>query len=198
MNAIESSIRDAHAMGDFDRALTVLVEGYGRELLSFLCARAQSDDLGGELFAATCEKLWRGIAGFSWRSSARGWAYAVAKNVLTDHFRSPHERPERKQSLSQLGEASAVVERVRTETARYRKTETKNRMQKLREQLPGDDQTLLILRVDRQLPWAELAQIMAERPLDDAELKRESARLRQRFQAVKTKLRALAKDAGLL
>jgi RNA polymerase sigma-70 factor (ECF subfamily) len=76
----------------------------------------------------------------------------------------------------------------------------KDRFQQLREQLPEDDQTLLVLRVDRGLSWLELAEVMLgdDAPASDEQLKTEAARLRQRFQAAKHRLRKLVEEAGLL
>jgi RNA polymerase sigma-70 factor (ECF subfamily) len=74
----------------------------------------------------------------------------------------------------------------------------------VREQLEPDDQMLLILRVDRQLEWRDLALVMSTRDhcptarLDDAALDREAARLRKRFERVKAELKDLAQEAGLL
>ena len=73
-------------------------------------------------------------------------------------------------------------------------------MRLLRDHLPTDDQTLLILRVDRDLSWNEVALVMTydgEAPTDDR-VKRESARLRKRFELVKDRLRTLAEEEGRL
>jgi RNA polymerase sigma-70 factor (ECF subfamily) len=77
-------------------------------------------------------------------------------------------------------------------------------MAALREQLPELERELLILRVNRQLAWLEIARIMTEATTEaalnftDAELQTEAARLRKRFQKAKEKLRQLAEQAGLL
>jgi RNA polymerase sigma-70 factor (ECF subfamily) len=102
--------------------------------------------------------------------------------------------------LSSAG-LSQVVERVRSETLPYLKTEIKDRFRLLREQLPVEDQTLLALRLDRGLEWRELARVMSfdeAKPPSDEELTREAARLRQRFAAAKDKLRRFAEREGLL
>ena len=66
-------------------------------------------------------------------------------------------------------------------------------MGRLRGQLSPAEQSLLILRVDRGLPWSEVAEIMSspDEPLD-------SSTVAKRFQRVKARLRKLAEDAGLL
>ena len=83
-----------------------------------------------------------------------------------------------------------------------RRTETKTRLQALRDALPEEDRMLLVLRMDRQLAWNELARVLAEAdgdvPLDDAALAKEAARLRKRFQLVKDRLREQAKKEGLI
>jgi RNA polymerase sigma-70 factor (ECF subfamily) len=88
---------------------------------------------------------------------------------------------------------------VRRQTAMIQQTAVKDRFTQLREALDPEDQELLILRVDRSMEWADLARVMSDRDdLDGEELKRESARLRKRFQSVKDKLRELAVREGLL
>jgi RNA polymerase sigma-70 factor (ECF subfamily) len=61
---------------------------------------------------------------------------------------------------------------------------------------------LLVLRIDRQLAWNDLARVLAETggeaPLSDAAVAKEAARLRKQFQVLKEKLRGMAKKEGLL
>jgi RNA polymerase sigma-70 factor (ECF subfamily) len=68
----------------------------------------------------------------------------------------------------------------------------------LRDELPVEDRTLLILRVDRDLAWDEIALAFAENPeaFSDEERKREAARLRKRFQLVKERLVARIRAAA--
>jgi RNA polymerase sigma-70 factor (ECF subfamily) len=90
---------------------------------------------------------------------------------------------------------------VRTATVAYKRTDVTDRFQQLREQLTDEDQTLLILRIDRGLSWLELAQIMLgedDKAPSEEGLKTEAARLRKRFQHAKDRLRKLAEEAGLL
>jgi RNA polymerase sigma-70 factor (ECF subfamily) len=81
----------------------------------------------------------------------------------------------------------------------------KNQVRALREKLDPDDQMLLVLRVDRQLSWRDLALVMGANPEeapgsqpDEATIEREAVRLRKRFERVKAELKQLAKQAGLL
>ena len=85
---------------------------------------------------------------------------------------------------------------MRTATLAALRTETKDRMVKLRERLPPDDQALLILRVNRRLEWKEIAQVMgrAGEAAGDETIAKEARRLRKRYQLVKDRLRRMAEE----
>ena len=101
--------------------------------------------------------------------------------------------------MSRAGRLSELVERVRSATQIHQRTEVKDRVRALREQLDPDDQMLLILRVDRGMAWRDLAIAMAgDADLDDTAIDREAARLRKAFERVKTELKAMAEKEGLL
>jgi len=142
------------------------------------------------------EDLWRGIKSFGWRCSFRTWLYTLARHAISRFKRAPHQRAGRNIPVSQVSE---LVDRVRTRTLPHLRTEIKDRFAALRETLEPDDQTLLILRVNRGLSWEEVARVMADGDEPDAaELKKVSARLRKRFQLLKDELRQRAQASGLL
>jgi RNA polymerase sigma-70 factor (ECF subfamily) len=57
---------------------------------------------------------------------------------------------------------------------------------------------LLILRVDKDLEWREIAAALADEDLAADELQREATRLRKRFRVVAERLRELARERGIL
>ncbi len=184
---------------DFDRAATAAVKGYGPELLGFLVALHGDAQQAGDVFSQLCEDLWRGLPGFERRSSFRTWAYTLARHALHRFRRGAGRRAGREVPMSQCADVSRVAARVRTQTLSALRTDKRNRLVQLREALPAEDQALLILRVDKNFDWNEIAQVMHEdEKLDDETLKREAARLRKRFQLVKEKLREAAKREGLI
>lgn len=89
---------------------------------------------------------------------------------------------------------------MRTATATYKRTATKNRFRELRRQLAEGDQTILVLRLDRDFAWEEIARITLSlgREPSPEELRSESARLRKRFERAREELRELAEAEGLL
>ncbi len=197
---IEAAVRHAITRADLDTAATLALRAYGPEILGFLFARLRNEADAGEVFSVFAVDLWRGLEGFQWRCSARVWAYTLARNAANRFLGAPHRRPERNVPLSQVSPIMQMAEQIRSSTALHLRTESKNQIRQLREQLPIEDQELLILRVDKAMSWRDLATVLSFEGRDaaDAELSREAARLRKRFQLAKNKLREKARDAGLI
>lgn len=196
----EQMIRDACQAADHDRAATRAFEAYGPEIFSFLVARLRSESDAGEAFSMFAEDLCRGIPTFQWRCSARGYLYTLARNAANRYATAPQNRRERNLSMSGNASLSLMMDQARSVTQAYRRTEVKDTIRELRKQLSEDDQMLLILKVDRDLPWREIAMVMQDEaePVSDSALDRESSRLRKRFERAKDELRELARQAGLL
>jgi RNA polymerase sigma-70 factor (ECF subfamily) len=198
---IEQEVKSLCEVHDWAGAATALLRGYGPEVFAFLVAVQRSEVDAGDVFAELAEALWRGLPSFGWESSARTWTYAVARNISRRRRRDA-ARLERRAPRVDDSALDGVAAQVRTQTAAFLRTETKTRLQALRDSLPEADRMLLVLRVDRRMSWNDLARILHEgdegSSLDDAELAREAARLRKRFQLVKDRLREMAKKEGLL
>jgi RNA polymerase sigma-70 factor, ECF subfamily len=196
--AIETLIRAAWDAGDPERAAALTIEHYGSELLGFLVNLTRDAQLANELFGQFSENFWKSWQRFEWRCSVRTWVYKLARRVASHQLE--RERHYEQHALPLGSQLSLAVERVRTATMAYQRTDVKDRFQELRAQLPEEDQALLILRVDRDLSWLELAEIMLGPESDPGseQLKTEAARLRKRFQLAKTRLRELVEEAGLL
>ena len=196
--ALEQEVRRRCERGDFTGAATAAVTGYGPEIYSLLCAIHRDEDDAADVFSTFSEKLWRGLPSFAWQCALRTWAYTLARNTSRTFLRGVR-RDRRGVPFSEVSDAARLAEEVRTRTRTWMRTETKDRLTRMRESLPPTDQMLLVLRIDRGLEWIELARILSdeETPDDDA-LKREAARLRKRFQLLKEQLVARAKREGLL
>ena len=192
--------RSAWQAHDYASAATRALQAYGQEILSFLTARLRQAADAEEAFSMFAEDLWMGLPGFNFRCSARGWLYALARNAANRHASAPERRAVRNLPLSSDGAVTALVDRARSELNLCQRTDIKDKVRALRERLSQDDQSLLTLFVDRNLPWREIAMVMHEQGelLDDDALDREAARLRKRFERVKVDLKAMAIEAGLL
>ncbi len=180
----------------FELATEHALHAYGGELYGFLQARLHASADADEVFSMVTEDLWRGLQGFAWRCSLRTWLYTLARSAISRYALAPQTRVRRHETPTQL---EALVARTRSATNVYQQTAVKDRFRLLREQLDDDDQTLLILRVDRNLAWRDLAVAFSDdSELDEAALDREAARLRKAFERVKRTLREMARREGLL
>lgn len=197
--ALEREIRQCLSAENYEGAATRILLGYGAELFGFLMARLRDETAAADAFSMFSEDLWRGLAGYEARSSVRVWAYTLARHAAIRQQASPHLRRERNLSLGDAHVVSKLAERLRTETAPFLRTEFKTRVAALRERLSEEDRTLLVLRVDRGLDWADVARVflLPELAGADSAVKAEAARLRKRFQLTKARIRQMASEEGI-
>jgi RNA polymerase sigma-70 factor (ECF subfamily) len=192
---VESSIRQRCEAGDYPAAATGALEAYGVEIRRFLAARMRNAPDAHEVFSMFCEDLWSGLPGFAWRCTLRGWAFTLARHAELRFRASPGQRKGFEVTLPE----SVASEMRRSTTAPHQRTEVKSRFREIRSRLGQEDQLLLILRVDRSLGWRDIAHVLAaDANPSSAELKREEARIRKRFQLIKERLRGWAEASGLL
>lgn len=195
----ETAIRTLFDAGDLRGAATTTLRLYGPEILGLLSSLHRDQDEAADAFSIFAERLWSSLERFQYKCSMRTWAYVVARRASHDVRRAAQRAERRAVPLSDADGLAELVAKVRTATMTILRTETKSELAKLREELPPEDQLLLVLRVDRGLSWNELALVfLGEAESDEGATKKESARLRKRFQLVKERLLELCKQRGLL
>ena len=156
-----------------------------------------NDADGEEVFAVVSENLWRSLRTFEWRCSLRTWVHVIARHEIERFRRSARRHAEGRVPISQLAE---VIAAVQTESRSVQGSARQSVISRLRDELPEDDRALLVLRVDRELPWDEIALAFVEDPerCTHAAGRREAARLRKRFPNLTKRMAERARDAGLL
>jgi RNA polymerase sigma-70 factor (ECF subfamily) len=191
-DGLEAHLGALHGAGRTNEAAAALVRGYGPEVLGYLVRILKSHEAANDAFQWICADVVRGLPGFRGEASFRTWLYTIARRRA---LALKTQAPAAEVPLSAAPEVLRAAQEARSATAPYLRTEVKDAVRQLREQLTEEEQSLLVLRVDRGLDWHELARIWADD--GDADLAREAARLRKRFQRTKAKLRRLADEAGL-
>lgn len=188
---LEAEIRSHADASRWAEAATSAILGYGPELLGYLGALSESRALAEELFAELCERLWRKLPSFSWRSSFRTWAYAIARHIAADARRSTARRARREVPLS-AAPPSAVMAAMRSTIERTAERND-HRLAQVRALLDDEERTLLVLRIERRMAWLDIARVVDTNGDDDAPdvaaLERTAARLRKQFERVKERLR---------
>jgi DNA-directed RNA polymerase specialized sigma24 family protein len=186
---------------DHRAAIVVVMQAYGTEIYSFLLAQFRGDaGSADEVFSGFTEDLWRGLPKFQWRCSIRAWCYKLARTGVSRFRRAPHNKANRRVALSEAPFLDELVQPARTSTRPHLRTDVKDKFEELREKLSPEDRDLLILRVDRNLPWRDIAFAMqsADQMPEDEQSKKLEAALRQRFAGIKERLKRLAQEAGLI
>jgi RNA polymerase sigma-70 factor (ECF subfamily) len=193
---LEQDIHELCKRGDLAGAVERALEGYGQEIMRLMASVLHDYERSRDAFSLFSENLLRGLSGFRWESSFRTWAYRLARNACYQVMHAPAGR-EQPVTRSQIPEE---VIRQRSETRPWQRTSVKERFRALRESLEPQERMLLLLRVDQRLSWEEVARVMADGDgtPTDAELKRKAAALRQQFQRIKTHLRSMAEEEGLI
>lgn len=199
---LEAPARRAIAAGDRTGAATLALRLYGGEVYSFLAATATNESVADDVYGDFCEVLWNQLAAFRWQASLRSWMYAIARTLVLRHKVDGLRRQRRTQALELSPEVAALAAEVRTSTLELLRTSVKDRFRALRAELPAEERELLLLRVDRELSWRDIARILAEDAPESGtatpELDRRAALLRKRFERVKERLRTLAAERNLL
>jgi RNA polymerase sigma-70 factor (ECF subfamily) len=186
--AAEEQIRALLADHQLDAAAALLVQTFGPEIMSYLVAILGDEADAGDAFGVFCTMLWEGLPRFRGDCTARTWAYVLARRALSV---ATHDRDRARRQVQLAPTVEAVAAQVRSATPEYAKTESRERLARLRRALKPADRMLLVLRVNRRLAWQDIARIMADDDaLDGADLARRAAVLRKQFERLKDELRA--------
>lgn len=169
---------------DRDQAVTLLLSAMGSEILSYLIGVLHDEQAAREVLCECGTELWEALPTFRRECSLRTFCYRLAWHGALRHRRDPFRR----RAVALTGPAEALVAEVVSRTAAHLRTEARQAVDRLREQLDPEEQTLLTLRIDRRLSWSEVAQVLSL----------PEATLRKRFERIKERLRQAAQREGLL
>ncbi len=173
--------------GDGHAAATEAMRALGPKILGYLRSVLRDECDAGDAFSLFAENLWRGIGSFRGESSFKTWAFKIAWNAALNVKNDAWNRLGRR---FQTGEASQVAEEIRTKTA-SRLERQRTALDAIRETLSPEEQTLLVLRIDQQLPWEDIAEVLST---GGASI--EAPALRKRFERLKERLAKLLREQG--
>ena len=178
---LEQKIQESLDAGDLKAAATKILTDYGPRVHGYLVSVLRDEGTAREVFRQFCGNLWRGLPGLGRQFSARTWAFKMAWSAVVDH---------RARAARQVTKHPSQTTRNCSSTRRWNLG--LDRLSRLRRSLDPQEQSLLILRINQRMSWAEVAEVMSEGSGPD-----ETA-LRDRFQRLKEKLCTLAHEAGLM
>lgn len=181
----ERDILDAVRTGEPGRAAGLLFRRLGPEIAGYLAASCREGETAREAYARTQEATLRGLSSFDGRASLRTWLYVVARSQLVLVLRDEARRSRR---LTPLDHHPEVWERAAPTATPAPSASRLEDVHRLRAMLSDEDREILVLRVERDLPWEEVARVFAGEAAEPPVLRREAARLRKRFQAIRERV----------
>jgi len=188
--AVDARVADLVGRGLGEEAATLVLESLGPEILGYLRAVLRDDADASDAFSLFSEGVWRGLLHFRGEASLRAWCYRIAYRAILSGKRDPFRRRRDRMDTTM---ASRVAGRIFASTALERERQS-DALERLKATLEPDEQTLLTLRVDRQLSWREVADVL----VDEGAERADEAALRKRFERLKEKLARAAREAGLV
>ena len=177
------------ADGDRPGAATEAIRTLGPEVLRYLRSLLRNEGDAQDAFSQFAENLWRGIGTWRGEGSFRAWTFRLAWNAAINMRNEAWRRRGRRLVTA---EVSALADEVRTRSS-LRVERQRQALDRLRETLTDEEVSLLALRIDQELSWAEIAQVFASggEPV-------EAATLMKRFERLKDRLGEMARDQGFL
>lgn len=182
---VEARVTSLLAGGEYRGAATEVIRSYGPRALGYLHRLLGNETDAADAFSLFAEQVWRGMPNFEGRSSVKTWAFkaawSAAMKVRDDAWRRLRE------GLPSSA-ASHLADEVRTNTA-IRFETLRQELEVLRSELTAEDQTLLALRLDQELTWEEVAEVLSieGRVVDPATL-------RKRYERIKARLAAIVRE----
>lgn len=188
MEDVEARVYALLDAGDTDGAASAAIEAHGHAVYAYVCRLLRGDD-ALDVFSQWAEDLWRGLSGFRRECRLRSWSFKLAYHAAARFRRDPYRaRRERLPSSAASRLAVSVAQSSLMAPGGRRE-----QLRKLAETLDPEEQSLLFLRLDRELSWDECADILS----GDGTAVTPVA-LRKRYERLKEKLGRMAKDEGLL
>ena len=187
---VERDVGALLARGAVDEAASLGIRALGPLILGYLRAVVRDRDDADDAFARFAENFWVSLSTFRGECSIKTWAYRLAWQAALRVLEDPYRR--RREPLLTT-EASRIAAVVRSQTSLERDDAAEARVERLRRALQPDEQTMIILRFDRDLSWSEVGQVLA-----DGGVAVDEGALRKRFERLKKRLRELAVAEGLV
>jgi len=184
----DDELRALIAAGEIDRATDETIRAYGPELIGWLCSIFTTEADAHDAFSCMSEELWKSFRRFDGRCSVRTWCYMLARHAAAHVRKRPSAQ--REVLVSSIPSVVHAATHVWNTTQR-RDARAADVYGEIRRQLDDDDQLLLVLRVDRNLPWRDIAHVILGEDAATEEITKRAAALRKQFERVKERLREL-------
>ena len=183
----DEKVRQLLQQGDINTAVEWLLDAHAAAILSVLRSVLVDRSRCEDAFQDCALKVFDALPSFRWESKLSTWLYRIARNTAHDHATEPFLRRGRR--LTTLEQEALLDSCTHTVTKEWLKTEIKAELWEKISKLKNEDRLLFSLRLGQGLSWREIAEIELGTRSNDQELRRHAAKLRKRFERIKSRLR---------
>lgn len=187
---LDATVAACLARGDVGAAAAAIVGALGPGLLGYLVTVLRAEDEARDVLAEVAEHLLTSLGRFRGACSVKTWTYRIAWRTAIRRRDDPRRA---RTTALRSSLAGALVADAGASTAAYRRTGALAWLERVRRELSLEDQSLLTLRHDRGMSWAEVAAVMGGGDTTAA-----IAALRKRHERIKARLRRAAERDGVL
>lgn len=185
-NIDEQRLIQLAAKGDCE-AFEQLLRRYESTIWRLCYRMTANEEDAADLTQEALVRVWQKLPDFRFRSSFSTWLYRLTTNLCLDFLRSKKRRPTVPLEREDDGEPSLPEPRdpAPTPEEAVLASEEQERLQKALAALEPEQRRLLALRVDRELNYAQMAEILS---VPEGTVKSRLARARE---ALRKKLSAV-------
>ena len=189
-DALDAQVAAHLACGDAGAAAAAVVRALGPGLLGYLVAVLRDEEDARDVLAEVAEHLLTSLPRFRGECAVKTWTYRIAWRTAMRHRQDPRRA---RTTHLRSSVAEALAEEVRASTAAYQRPAALAWLERVRAELSPADQSLLTLRLDRGMAWAEVAEVMGT-----GDAASDLAALRKRYERIKDRLRRAAERDGVV
>lgn len=180
--SLEDRVKALVGRSSVGEAADAVIRSLAPEVLGYLSTVSGDRSLADEAFSIYCERVWRGLGRFEFRSSLRTWSYVIARRSLQRAIRN-RTRQRRGEIQLATGEWNAMAKPIASTMG----TRNHALVTQIRRELDEYELSLLVLRLDRNMSWTDVARVLhPDEPAD-----RVSARVRKRFERTRRRIRKM-------
>jgi len=156
---VNSSLEERDAAGADVPLFEWTYEEHHRSLYAYLLGRSGNSDVAADLLQETFLRVWRHMESLRQVPAQRRrfWLFAVARNVVNDHYRRVVPRQEREESMS---EGIALRSATAGPEAMLEASETAAIVDAAIERLPDNLRTVLAMRLLTGMTSTEIGEAL--------------------------------------
>jgi RNA polymerase sigma-70 factor (ECF subfamily) len=188
-------VREAAGLALYGSAENGRYDGHGVRVFGYLRAIMKNDRDAKEVFAKFSRLVHKDIGSCPSDGSLKSWLYGIAYRVMVEHMKERKTRCD-----FQFARTEQRASHARASIDRWDQSSVKDVLRELCSQLPENQQTIFILRVDRNMDWEELARVFlnAQEFAEPEILQFVVCHLKTQFNRAKEKVHTLAAAKVLL